>query len=127
MSITCIRSQFANYPWRYAGLPVLDGIVLRTETLNGGSFSEYNEGYTLVHEVGLGWAYFIRLRGGARYQDRARTSTRVFAVCRGIRTRESKTAGLALAGTSLRLCLEPYLGFELYCSEIIFIHIRTNI
>lgn len=43
---------FATFPWEYASTPVLDGVVVGTETAPGGATPPFNEGDTLVHEVG---------------------------------------------------------------------------
>jgi hypothetical protein len=46
---------WATFPWDYQiGSPssALDGVVVRTATLPGGTASNYNLGNTVVHEVG---------------------------------------------------------------------------
>ncbi|WIA17880.1 hypothetical protein OEZ85_009380 [Tetradesmus obliquus] len=46
---------WATFPWDYKiGSPssALDGVVVRTATLPGGTARDYNLGYTVVHEVG---------------------------------------------------------------------------
>jgi hypothetical protein len=43
---------YAQFPWRYEIAPVLDGIVMLPDTLPGGLNERFNEGDTLVHEVG---------------------------------------------------------------------------
>lgn len=42
----------AQFPWEYARFPEQDGVVIRHTTLPGGSFTPYNKGKTMVHEVG---------------------------------------------------------------------------
>ena len=43
---------YATFPWVYDQNPVKDGIVLRPGTAPGGGFERYDEGDTLVHEIG---------------------------------------------------------------------------
>jgi Pregnancy-associated plasma protein-A len=43
---------WATFPSGYIGDPTLDGVVIATETIPGGSLSPFDEGLTLVHEVG---------------------------------------------------------------------------
>lgn len=47
---------WATFPWDYevgSSRSVLDGIVVRTATLPGGTAGNYNLGNTVVHEVGV--------------------------------------------------------------------------
>ncbi|CCA68069.1 related to metalloprotease MEP1 [Serendipita indica DSM 11827] len=43
---------YATWPWNYAGNPRNDGVVIKYNTVPGGSSSNYNQGKTLTHEVG---------------------------------------------------------------------------
>lgn len=43
---------FAFFPWDYEQFPVYDGVVVNSGTIPGGSLFPYDEGKTLVHEVG---------------------------------------------------------------------------
>lgn len=43
---------FGTFPWQYARQPFMDGVVVRPGTQPGGHLSPYDEGDTLVHEVG---------------------------------------------------------------------------
>ena len=43
---------FATFPNDYASNPTLDGVVMGINTAPGGSYFPFNEGDTLVHEVG---------------------------------------------------------------------------
>lgn len=42
----------ATFPWDYIHDPLMDGVVVRPNTLTGGSFPTKTEGDTLVHEIG---------------------------------------------------------------------------
>jgi hypothetical protein len=43
---------WAQMPWDVVDYPLLDGISIDYRSLPGGEFAEYNQGLTLVHEVG---------------------------------------------------------------------------
>ena len=43
---------WATFPWEYGGDRVMDGVVLNYRSLPGGSLAKFDEGDTLVHEVG---------------------------------------------------------------------------
>ena len=43
---------YATYPWNYQDNPLQDGVVIEPTTIVGGVTDKYNEGDTLVHEVG---------------------------------------------------------------------------
>ncbi|TDD37762.1 zinc metalloprotease [Nonomuraea terrae] len=43
---------FAAYPYWYAGAPALDGVVIDWRSLPGGPMTNYNRGFTGVHEIG---------------------------------------------------------------------------
>ncbi|SDK14135.1 Pregnancy-associated plasma protein-A [Nonomuraea maritima] len=43
---------FASYPYWYAGSPALDGVVIDWRSLPGGAMTNYNRGFTGVHEIG---------------------------------------------------------------------------
>jgi hypothetical protein len=43
---------YATYPWNYPENPLQDDVVIEPTTIVGGVADKYNEGDTLVHEVG---------------------------------------------------------------------------
>jgi len=45
-------SGYTYYPWQKKNRPLLDGVVVRFDTLPGGTLVPYDEGDTAVHEVG---------------------------------------------------------------------------
>ncbi len=54
---------YATFPWDFPTAPVIDGVVVVHQTLPGGSFAPYNEGDTLVHEVGHWLGLFHSFQG----------------------------------------------------------------
>lgn len=54
---------YATFPWDFPTAPTLDGVVVAFQTLPGGSFAPYNEGDTLVHEVGHWLGLFHSFQG----------------------------------------------------------------
>jgi hypothetical protein len=43
---------YATYPFKAAAFPLLDGVMIRDQTLPGGSTSNFNLGQTATHEIG---------------------------------------------------------------------------
>jgi predicted small secreted protein len=54
---------YAYFPWDFMRDPTLDGVVILFETLPQGSLPPYNEGDTLVHEVGHWLGLFHSFQG----------------------------------------------------------------
>ena len=43
---------YATFPWDYFAHPLLDGVIVDSDSMPDGIFKNYNEGDTLVHEIG---------------------------------------------------------------------------
>ncbi|GAB2920583.1 zinc metalloprotease [Nonomuraea fastidiosa] len=57
---------FASYPYWYEGAPALDGVVIDWRSLPGGTMTNYNQGFTGVHEIGHWLGLFHTFENGCR-------------------------------------------------------------
>jgi hypothetical protein len=55
---------FASYPYWYEGAPELDGVVIDWRGLPGGAMTNYNRGFTGVHEIGHWLGLFHTFENG---------------------------------------------------------------
>lgn len=55
---------FSSYPYWYADAPALDGVVIDWRSLPGGAMSNYNKGFTGVHEIGHWLGLFHTFENG---------------------------------------------------------------
>ncbi|MGN9838574.1 zinc metalloprotease [Nonomuraea sp. H19] len=55
---------FSSYPYWYAESPAMDGVVIDWRSLPGGAMSDYNRGFTGVHEIGHWLGLFHTFENG---------------------------------------------------------------
>ncbi|KAF8594661.1 hypothetical protein BDV93DRAFT_611780, partial [Ceratobasidium sp. AG-I] len=61
---TTTLGGFATFPWDYTSDPEMDGVVFKWNTIPGGTLATYDEGKTLVHEVGHWCGLYHTSQGG---------------------------------------------------------------